>query len=90
MLSVRIVPCLDVRDGRVVKGVKFRDHIDMGDIVEDDVRITIPTDIAPGRYRVQAKMLRVANQPNHRLRDYFFDDDSYTGVDIGEVSIRRW
>jgi cyclase len=34
MLSVRIVPCLDVRDGRVVKGVKFRDHIDMGDIVE--------------------------------------------------------
>jgi len=34
MLSVRIVPCLDVRDGRVVKGVKFRDHIDIGDIVE--------------------------------------------------------
>ena len=34
MLSVRIVPCLDVRGGRVVKGVKFRDHIDMGDIVE--------------------------------------------------------
>jgi imidazole glycerol-phosphate synthase subunit HisF len=34
MLSARIVPCLDVRDGRVVKGVRFRDHIDMGDIVE--------------------------------------------------------
>ena len=34
MLSVRIVPCLDVRGGRVVKGVKFRDHVDMGDIVE--------------------------------------------------------
>ncbi len=34
MLSVRIVPCLDVRDGRVVKGVRFRDHVDMGDIVE--------------------------------------------------------
>lgn len=34
MLSRRIVPCLDVRDGRVVKGVRFRDHIDMGDIVE--------------------------------------------------------
>lgn len=30
----RIIPCLDVRDGRVVKGTKFRDHIDMGDIVE--------------------------------------------------------
>ena len=34
MLSRRIVPCLDVRDGRVVKGVRFRDHIDCGDIVE--------------------------------------------------------
>lgn len=32
-LSRRIVPCLDVRDGRVVKGVRFRDHVDMGDIV---------------------------------------------------------
>ena len=34
MLSRRIIPCLDVKDGRVVKGVKFRDHVDMGDIVE--------------------------------------------------------
>ena len=34
MLSRRIIPCLDVRDGRVVKGVRFRDHIDMGDIAE--------------------------------------------------------
>lgn len=33
MLTRRIVPCLDVRDGRVVKGVRFRDHVDMGDIV---------------------------------------------------------
>jgi cyclase len=34
MLSRRIIPCLDVRDGRVVKGVRFRDHVDMGDIAE--------------------------------------------------------
>lgn len=34
MLSRRIIPCLDVRDGRVVKGVRFRDHVDMGDITE--------------------------------------------------------
>lgn len=33
-LGRRIVPCLDVRDGRVVKGRRFRDHVDMGDIVE--------------------------------------------------------
>lgn len=34
MLSRRIIPCLDVRDGKVVKGVRFRDHIVMGDIVD--------------------------------------------------------
>lgn len=34
MLSRRLIPCLDVRDDRVVKGVRFRDHVDMGDIVE--------------------------------------------------------
>lgn len=26
MLAKRIIPCLDVRDGKVVKGVKFRNH----------------------------------------------------------------
>lgn len=31
MLAKRIIPCLDVRDGRVVKGVSFRDLIDAGD-----------------------------------------------------------
>lgn len=34
MLSRRIIPCLDVRNGRVVKGVRFRDHRDAGDILE--------------------------------------------------------
>ncbi len=34
MVAVRIIPCLDVRDGRVVKGVRFRNHRDMGDIVD--------------------------------------------------------
>ena len=34
MLSVRIIPCLDVHDGRVVKGVRFLDLIDAGDPVE--------------------------------------------------------
>ena len=38
MLTRRIIPCLDVRDGRVVKGVRFRDHVDMGDIVELSLR----------------------------------------------------
>lgn len=33
MLTKRIIPCLDVKDGQVVKGVKFRDHRIIGDIV---------------------------------------------------------
>ena len=33
MLSRRIIACLDVRDGRVVKGVRFAGHRDMGDVV---------------------------------------------------------
>ncbi len=34
MLKVRIIPCLDVKDGRVVKGVNFVDLRDAGDPVE--------------------------------------------------------
>ena len=34
MLARRIIPCLDVRDGRVVKGVQFRNHEDVGDIID--------------------------------------------------------
>lgn len=34
MLSRRIIPCLDVRDGQVVKGVRFADHQVVGGIVE--------------------------------------------------------
>lgn len=33
MLAKRIIPCLDVKDGVVVKGVKFRNHEVMGDIL---------------------------------------------------------
>lgn len=33
MLARRIIPCLDVRDGQVVKGVQFRNHEIIGDIV---------------------------------------------------------
>src|SRR5215212_11222621 len=33
MLAKRIIPCLDVKDGRVVKGVNFVDLVDAGDPV---------------------------------------------------------
>ena len=38
MPAARIIPCLDVADGRVVKGVRFRDHRDVGDIVDSALR----------------------------------------------------
>lgn len=34
MLTKRIIPCLDVKDGRVVKGINFINLIDAGDLVE--------------------------------------------------------
>ncbi len=37
-LAKRIIPCLDVRDGEVVKGIQFRDHRVMGGIIELAVR----------------------------------------------------
>ena len=38
MIAKRIIPCLDVRAGAVVKGVRFRDHRVAGDILELAVR----------------------------------------------------
>lgn len=38
MLTRRVIPCLDVRDGRVVKGVRFSGLRDAGDPVEQSVR----------------------------------------------------
>ncbi len=34
MLSKRVIPCLDVRDGRLTKGVRFEGNVDIGDPVE--------------------------------------------------------
>ena len=34
MLAARVIPCLDVHDGRVVKGINFVDLVDAGDPVE--------------------------------------------------------
>jgi cyclase len=34
MLSKRIIPCLDVRDGKTTKGIKFKGNVDIGDPVE--------------------------------------------------------
>ena len=38
MLCKRVIPCLDVRDGKLTKGIKFRNNIDIGDPVESAKR----------------------------------------------------
>lgn len=38
MPAARIIPCLDVAEGRVVKGVRFRNHRDVGDVVDLAIR----------------------------------------------------
>ena len=38
MLKKRVIPCLDVRGGRVTKGVRFQNNVDLGDPVEMAVR----------------------------------------------------
>ena len=40
MLKKRIIPCLDIRDGRVVKGIQFENIRDAGDPVETAVSYT--------------------------------------------------
>ena len=37
-VAVRIIPCLDIREGRVVKGINFENIIDAGDPVETSKR----------------------------------------------------
>ena len=34
MLSKRVIPCLDVRDGKTTKGIKFKNNVNIGDPVE--------------------------------------------------------
>ncbi len=42
MLKLRVIPCLDVKDGRVVKGVNFVALRDAGDPVEQAASTTPP------------------------------------------------
>ncbi|MFO8048646.1 MAG: imidazole glycerol phosphate synthase subunit HisF [Desulfosudaceae bacterium] len=47
MLSKRVIPCLDVRDGRTTKGIEFKNNVDIGD----------PVDMAARYYRAGADEL---------------------------------
>ena len=49
MITKRIIPCLDVNNGRVVKGVNFVNLIDAGDPVEIAAPLTVSPDPIQGR-----------------------------------------
>lgn len=72
MLARRLIPCLDVADGVVVKGVRFREHRAVGDIVElarryaeegADELVFYDIAASPERRRVEAAwVVRVARE----------------------------
>ena len=75
MTARRIIPCLDVRDGRVVKGVRFQDHVDMGDAAE-----------LAARYRDQGAdelvFYDITASPEGRTLDYDWISDIARLLDI--------
>ena len=64
MLSKRIIPCLDVRNGRLTKGIKFKGNVDIGDPVESARPTT-----KPGATRSSS----TTSPPRHEDRGIFLD-----------------
>ena len=64
MFKVRIIPCLDVKDGRVVKGVNFVDLRDAGDPVE----AAIAYDAAGADELTLPRHHREPREPRHHPR----------------------
>ena len=69
MLKTRIIPCLDVKDGRVVKGVRFVDLTDEGDPPELAARYAAAgADAALGRTIDDPERPRRPNDERSRQR----------------------
>jgi hypothetical protein len=85
------------------RGERYRfreDHLPVGgaygvdqwrpdEVVRDSFSITVPFDVAEGRYVVRIRMLRQPHYHNIHLRDHFYDDDLYSGLEVGSITIRR-
>lgn len=75
MTARRIIPCLDVKDGRVVKGVRFEGHRDMGDAAE-----------LAARYRDEGAdelvFYDITASPEGRTLDYVWVSDIARLLDI--------
>jgi hypothetical protein len=74
-------------DHKIVDGFFDPDAWPAGVYVVDRTTVTIPRDVEAGRYTVRAKLLTRATLPNHRFRDFLYDDDVYHGVEIGEITV---
>ena len=61
MLKSRLIPCLDVKDGRVVKGVNFVDLRDAGDPVEAAIAYDAAYRRAPTGMHSQDSLLGLAD-----------------------------
>jgi len=73
MLTIRVIPCLDVEDGRVVKGIKFKNIRDAGDPVtlaglydEQGADEIIFLDIA-ATYKSRKTMIKVVEEVSKRV-----------------------
>ncbi|MGH7731274.1 MAG: hypothetical protein ACRENJ_08500, partial [Candidatus Eiseniibacteriota bacterium] len=86
-----------------VRGERYRfraDHLPVGgaygvdrwtpdQVVRDSFTLTVPRDVADGRYRVGIRMVVQPHYANFHLRDYFVDDDYYAGLDVGPFVVKR-
>jgi len=75
-------------DHKISNGFRSPDTWGFGFPVVDESVVTVPNNIAPGEYGVYITMLERTNQPNYRLSDFFYDDDSLQGIRVGTIEIR--
>jgi hypothetical protein len=60
-----------------------------GEVIEDEIVVRVPTDVAPGRYDIKIKLRAVPFSPNYYIADFLCDDDVYSGVKAASIEITR-
>lgn len=80
---------------------RFRaDHLPVGgeygvdrwgarEVVRDSFELEVPRDMADGLYRVEVRMMHQPHYANLRLSDYFYDEDSFSGLPVAMFEVRR-
>ena len=102
MLALRVIPCLDVKDGRVVKGVSFEGLRDVGDPVElaaryeaegaDEIVFLDISASAEGRRTLLDVVRRTAERlftHRHTIRYRLERVKELTGLDVGSTDGRE-